>query len=387
MRPPVLVNDMPLYRGRAGVTIVLENIIQHWPADNDLQPVGFLSRWNKARWPDRPRLAETLTPLTLTPLKDLRRPDRRLPLTARHVVRSAHEAAFALDSRLRAYSAYWEPNFLAIPSGLPTVTTLHDISVLDHPQWHPADRVSAWESRLKRAINVTASWMVPTDFSIQRMTTVLGIPRERIEFIPLAARPLPFPKPDEGPAALEKAGLPHRYLVVFGTIEPRKGIDIVLDAWAAQPDSVRAACRLIVAGAPGWGSRSFWNKIVDHPVAGDVLATGYVTDTQAALLLWGARATLLGSRYEGFGLPILESMACGTPVVCSDIPAYREVAGDAAARVDPDDADGWVSAIRNAVDSPEWVAPLIKAGYEQEKRFSWKQTADRLVAAIDAAAR
>ena len=387
MIPPVLVNDMPLYRGRAGVTIVLENIIQHWPAEHDLQPVGFLSRWNRGRWPDRPRPAEALTPLTLTPLKDLRRPNRRLPSAARRVVRGAHEAAFALDSRLRGYSACWEPNFLAIPSGLPTVSTMHDLSVLEHPEWHPADRVNAWESRLARAIQVTASWMVPADFTIQRMMTVLGIPRDRIEFIPLAARPLPYPAPDETPAALDTAGLPQRYLVLFGTIEPRKGIDIVLDAWAAQPASVRDACRLIVAGAPGWGGTSFWNTIVDHPVAGEVLATGYVTDTQAALLLAGARATLLGSRYEGFGLPILESMACGTPVVCSDIPAYREVAGDAAARIDPDDADGWVSAIRHAVDSPEWAAPLIEAGYEQEKRFSWTQTADRLVAVIDAAMR
>jgi alpha-1,3-rhamnosyl/mannosyltransferase len=240
---------------------------------------------------------------------------------------------------------------------------------------------------MKRTMSTTASWLVPTDFSVQRMTTVLGIPRERIEFIPLAARPLPYPAPDGLPAALDKAGLPRQYLVVFGTIEPRKGIDIILDAWAAQPRSVRDACTMIVAGAPGWGSREFWHRIVSHPVAGEVLATGYVTDTQAAVLLAGARATLLGSRYEGFGLPILESMACGTPVVCSDIPPYREVGGDATARIDPDDGDGWISTLRHAVETPEWSAPLIEAGYEQEQRFSWKQAAERTAAAIDAVAR
>jgi len=171
------------------------------------------------------------------------------------------------------------------------------------------------------------------------------------------------------------AQLPDRYILHLGALEPRKNLGVLLDAYAALPGQIRTNCRLVLAGPIGWGERSFWAELRDHPVAAQVLATGRVGDEDVGLLLAGATALVAPSRYEGFGLPLLEAMACGTPVLCSTAEAFKEIADNAAEMIHPDDIHGWTSAIRRAVEEPGWLAGMTAAGRRRSEKYSWEVTA------------
>ncbi len=376
----VLVNDECRFGHGAGVALYLENVVRHWPAESPLRPRGFVTHCvlRKSGWPERP--APRRSGLRACPLRELAPPRGSrggVPLFLRRPARALYGRMLALESRRRRYALAFEPNHLAVACARPVVTAIHDLSVIDHPEWHPADRVRRWERALDLSIAVTTRFITDSEFTRDRMSARLGIAAERIEVIPLAPRPLPYPGAALVAERLRAAGLPARYLLHLGTVEPRKNIPLLLDAWAELPAVLRARASLLLAGAPGWGGAVFWRQLREHPAAAQVLATGYVSDPDAALLLAGAQALLVPSRYEGFGLPILEAMQCGSPVVCSDIPVFREVGAEAAAFVPAGDPDAWRRALERAVGDETWRARAAAAGREQAARFRWLETARR----------
>lgn len=367
----VLVNDRYLYRPGAGVVTYLRNLLAHWPEDAAAQPVGFCAR----KRPPAPSSRTSATTLRLRPLRNIRPavdagPVRRW--VQRRLLR-------AYDRRLHAerasgdYAAYFEPGHLAVPCDGPTVATMHDLSVLDCPQWHPPHRAAYWQECLETAVASTDCWIAVSAFTKHRMVERLGIATGRIEVIPLAPRPLP--QAGDPTALQDQRGLPETYLLHLGALEPRKNLHALLDAWAATPGP--GGAKLIFAGPTGWGSRDYWKSLRQHPAAESVLATGPISDDLVALLLAGARAVLAPSHYEGFGLPIVEAMAAGTPVVCSTAEAFAEVAGDAADFVDPADTNGWAQAIERACTDDDWRAQRRQAGLARASRFSWHETARR----------
>ncbi|HAU36189.1 MAG TPA: hypothetical protein DCX07_00545, partial [Phycisphaerales bacterium] len=113
----------------------------------------------------------------------------------------------------------------------------------------------------------------------------------------------PPPAPARAAQAAREAGLPRRFLLHLGTLEPRKNLVTLLDAWSLLPEDFRREVRLVLAGGVGWGAGVFWSELVNHPAAGEVLVSGYVSDADAAMLLSAALAVIVPSRYEGFGLP------------------------------------------------------------------------------------
>jgi len=290
-------------------------------------------------------------------------------------MQKAYNLAMTAHCRRKRYCAYWEPNHLAARCNGPTVTTILDLSVLEHPRWHPSDRVAQWRADLARSIGNTDAFIAISEFTKSRMVNLLRIDAERITAAPLAGRPLPYPRVDSLDLARARAGLPETYLLHLGTLEPRKNLAVLLDAYRRLPTKMRHRCPLILAGGAGWGEPAFWTRLLTHPVADEVLATGYVSDPAAAILLAGATAVMVPSLYEGFGLPILEAMACSAPVVCSTAKAFVEVAGDAAAMCDPSDTGAWTRAMRRAIEDDDWRRKAGAAGAERAKQFSWRRTA------------
>ena len=374
----ILVNDRCLHHGGTGVSVYLRNVLDHWPEDSGLHPVGFCTDrsgfWRRAV----ASRGAVSGPMRLGPLSDSEPPARRsrsIPYWVRRWLLGRYNASFAREFRRGRYVACLEPNSLAVPTGGLTVTTMTDLSVMEHPEWHPPDRAAQWRANLERSLQATDHWIVYSEFVKRTMLDRLGIEADRITVIPLAARPLPFPPRDEVPRRLEAAGAPKRYLLHLGTLEPRKNLAVLLDAWARLAPGERQDCRLILAGPRGWGGAEYRARLMGHPAAGEVLATGYVSDAYAALLLAGATAVLVPSFYEGFGLPPLEAMACGTPVVCSTAEALRELVGDAADLVPPDDVDGWASAMSRAIRDESWRADRRRLGLARAASFSWHRTA------------
>jgi len=375
----VLVNDRCLYRGGAGISVYIRNVLHHWPENSSIKPVCYCTGYRNLITAGIRSLRTRSAPFRLRPLRDAIARGRavlRAPYLIRRPLHAAYTRSFAKAFRRDGYAACFEPNHIAAPSLDPTVTSVFDLSVLEHPQWHPRDRVLYWERTLQGSLRGTRAWIAPSQFTRDRMISILDLAPESIAVIPLAARDLPCPHPEQLPQLKQVRSLPSDYILHLGTIEPRKNLLVLLDAYAALPDRIRSHCKLILAGALGWGGKSFWKAMREHPVSGEVLATGYVGDADAALLLAGATAVVSPSRYEGgFILPLMEATACATPVICSTAEAFRELAAGALEMIDPDDIPAWTGALRRAFEDPHWREETVTAAQLRTRPFSWDRTA------------
>ena len=228
----------------------------------------------------------------------------------------------------------------------PTVVTVHDLAVLRHPEAFPA-----WTRRyvprvVPSVLRAAASVIAVSEFTAGEVETLVGIPREKIQVVPNAVDHAVF-TPD-GPRTEGD------YVLAVGTLEPRKNLARTIAATA------RLGVELRVAGPPGWGGV---DRRGDH-----VRWLGYVDDAELAALYRGARCFVYPSLYEGFGIPVLEAMACGAPVVTSRGGACEEIAGGAATLVDPLDVASIAAGIEAAVPG---------GGVERARTFTWDETARR----------
>ena len=234
-------------------------------------------------------------------------------------------------------------------SRVPVVLTVHDLAVLRHPE--AFNRWTRTYSRhlVPKVARAARRIIAGSEFTKRELVELLGIPEARIRAVPYAADEAFVPA---GPSAEGE------YVLAVGTLEPRKNLSRLIEAVG------RSGLELWVAGARGWG---------DVPVAGNgVRWLGEVPDAELARLMRGARCLAYPSLYEGFGIPVLEGMACGTPVVTSAGGATEEVAGDAAVLVDPRDPASIAAGIEQA-DARR--SELRALGLERARRFSWRATA------------
>ena len=186
-----------------------------------------------------------------------------------------------------------------------------------------------------------------------------------------------FDLPADAPARRRALDLPPGgFFQSVATLEPRKGLDVLVDALA---DAAAPRLPLLVAGQPGWGGIDLAALCARRGLdPRRVRALGRVADADLAVLYRDATALVVPSRSEGFGLPVLEAMAAGLPVVCSDVPALREVGGGAVVLVPPGDPTALAGALTELADGPELRQRLSAAGRRRAQDFSWQRAARRL---------
>jgi alpha-1,3-rhamnosyl/mannosyltransferase len=294
----------------------------------------------------------------------------------RRAGRTAQIAAFRTVCRRRRYDLYHEPNFIPLPAECPIITTLHDLSVLLHPEWHPADRVAYYELHFRRALDTSVHFLTVSDFCRQEVIRTLGIPPERVTRVYNGFRPGLGPLPaDRVRPVLDRLGLPPRYLLYLGTIEPRKNILLLLQAYCALPAAIRADWPLVLVGGWGWNAGPVADYLHAVGRARGVLHLGYLADEHLAAVYNGARALLYPSLYEGFGLPPLEMMACGGAVLASTAGALVETVGGQAHLVPPDDVDGWRRAMLRVVGDDDWWQALRAGARGRARPFTWDRCA------------
>jgi glycosyltransferase involved in cell wall biosynthesis len=240
------------------------------------------------------------------------------------------------------------------PPSLPLVVTVHDLAILRHP-----DTFNPWTRRYSRycvpRVARAASMVIAvSEFTRRELIELLRLPEQRIRVVPNGVAEVFRP---QGPAETGE------YVLAVGTLEPRKNLERLAEA------ARRLRLELRVAGARGWGR-------VRLPQEG-VRLLGEVSDDELAALYRGALCLAYPSLYEGFGLPILEAMACGTPVVTSAGGATEEVAGGAAVLVDPRDVDSIARGLEEALARRE---ELRRRGLERAKGFTWQRTASATAA-------
>lgn len=259
-----------------------------------------------------------------------------------------------------------------------SVATFHDVSVFSHPATHRRDRVRFMRREIALALRRLSMIITVSEFSRREIATHLDWPIERIRVTPLACSPR-F-RPRAGDAAIERLrawGLqPGRYCLCVCTVEPRKNLDGLLDAYARLPRATRARFPLVLAGYRGWNSDAIHRRMRRAADEGWLTYLGYVDDQALPSLVAAAALFVYPSLYEGFGLPVLEAMASGVPVVCSDASSLPEVAGDAAALRSPQDVEGWTLAIGQGLEDDLWRSSAIERGLRRASAFSWDRCAE-----------
>ena len=290
--------------------------------------------------------------------------------------RSAHYLGFASGLRRHRIELYHEPNYVPLSYDVPVVITIHDLSWIGFPQAHPADRVRWLEQSLPKAIDRAHAILVDSDFIRNEVLTTFGVDTERVRTAHLGVAPR-FRPHDAGQTAadLRRFGLVHgHYILTVGTLEPRKNLRHMLESYALLPEPLRERFPLVIAGARGWRSSGLVTqirRINDRHVR----FLGHVDRTALPHLYAGAALFAFPSLYEGFGLPPLEAMASGTPVVVSNRASLPEVVGDAGATMDSYDPVQAASVMRELLEDPARRATMSKRGLARAARFTWQACA------------
>jgi alpha-1,3-rhamnosyl/mannosyltransferase len=266
------------------------------------------------------------------------------------------------------------PSPLAPPRAqVPVVVTVNDVMTFDRPEWFTKANVIQQRLVLRAVLRNAARVIVPSRFSADRVADVAGIPAERIAVIPYGVDARFSPgEPDA--AALRRLGVERPYVLTVGALQPRKNIEGVLTAF----ERLTTPHRLVVAGGRGWGDEGLVRRA--EALGPRAVLTGHVEDDELVALYRGADAFVFPSRYEGFGFPPLEAMACGTAVVASDRTSVPEVVGDAALTVSPDDPAAVAAALERVLGDPAERERLRANGLERAREFSWRRCAEATAA-------
>jgi glycosyltransferase involved in cell wall biosynthesis len=294
------------------------------------------------------------------------------------------EMASARDARrARADIVHYSDGIVPIVRHGRTVLAVHDLSAVRLWRSHPARRWARIPLVLASPL-LADLILVPSLATADELIRFTRAPASRIEVIPYA------PQRDIRPAAAgeiadvtARYGLqPHEYILVLGTIEPRKNHLRVIAAFERLADrrKIKDSIRLVIAGRPGWGASRVLEAIEASPVRDRIDRLGYVTGSDVSALMTGAGAAAYVSLYEGFGLPVVEAMACGAPTVTSNVSSMPEVAGDAAFLVDPFDTDGIARGLLDALTAGASDRAAIASGATaRAARFSWTRSAALVV--------
>ena len=270
-------------------------------------------------------------------------------------------------------------------SSFPVVLTIHDVSYERHPEWYPYRRDGLRRSFYRRSARRAAHVLTDSEFSAGEIAAAYQIPRERITVAPLGVSNGFAPG---GAVAPLPAGLTTPFLLHVGDLHERRNLEIVVRATLeAQRRLGMPQLSLVLAGLDrGVGDRlRALARDGNSPEA--VVCLGTVTEAQLLTLYRSAAALVYPSRYEGFGLPVLEAMACGTPVIASRAASIPEVLGDAGVLLDPDDEPAWAEAIARVIDDETHRGRMRSAGLARAAGFTWARTASITLEAYRGAAR
>ena len=266
-----------------------------------------------------------------------------------------------------------------------SVVTIHDLGYLHFPRAHrPLDRLYL---DLSTRFNARAAAHVIADSQATKRDLVerYGVEPSKISVIypgydEEAFQPLREREAIE--AVKTRYGIAGDYILFVGTIQPRKNLVRLMEAFSLLKRQA-ADLQLVIAGKKGWLYEAIFRRVRELGLEGRVVFTGYVAEEDLPALFSGARLFVFPSLYEGFGLPVLEAMACGVPVVCSNASSLPEVAGDAALLFDPLDVEGMAAAMERVLGDERLRAELVERGLKRAREFSWEKCARQTLAVLE----
>ena len=302
----------------------------------------------------------------------------RLARLAKQTGKAAAQAYFTAYTTAQKFDLYHEPNYIPFRSSLPTVITAHDLSVLLHPEWHPAERVAIHESKFRSAVERAAHVITGSETVRRELLAAIPLNPDKVTAVYYGIgeefRPLPQAELD---AVRQRLKLPERFLLYVGAVEPRKNLLVALRAFVDLPAAVRERCPLVLAGPWAWKAADVAEFFRDRAVPAGARHLGYVSDADRVALYNAATALVYPSRYEGFGLPPVEMLACGGGVLAGTAKAVMEAVGRHGHFIDPDDVVGWREAMRAVAMEEDFLTSTRRGGIEHARQFTWTRTAER----------
>ncbi len=297
--------------------------------------------------------------------------------SARLLYRAMARRGFAMSVGSQQLDLFHAFNFRPLSDpGVPVLPVVYDLSTFRYPGFHPPDRVR-WLENLGGTIGRAAMVQTISQFSKREIASIFGFPPEKIFVAPPAAAPAFAPmgfeatEPDLAAFDLKHGG----FFLAVGTLEPRKNIGTLIAAYARLSPSERSRFPLVVAGGSGWGDLNLPTQAEAFRSDGTLRFLEGVPNPQLRSLYEGARLLLMPSIYEGFGMPVVEAFACGTPVAHSAGTAMDEISDGLAKTVPALDIDGWTELLRQAMEGSDHVDPVLRERrIAAARRFDWQQS-------------
>ncbi len=286
-------------------------------------------------------------------------------------------ARFRMHSKRLRDFIYHEPSFILKPHAGISIATIHDLSFVYYPEFHPAARAKWLSEQLPRTLARADFLITDSERVRQELIADFSVPESRVRSIPLGAgeqfRPV---SSEQALPILEKYALQHgRYVLFLGTIEPRKGVDTLLQAWKGLPAAVRASHTLVLAGSVGWHAEDLLTQIREMRDRYAVRHLDFVAASDLPALYSRASAFVFPAVYEGFGLPVLEAMRCKVPVICTAQTSMADFAGDAAITFERGCSEQLSASIEYLLGDAEACRQYAEAGLTRAGTFSWSNCA------------
>ena len=274
---------------------------------------------------------------------------------------------------------YHEPNFILKQHPGPKVATIHDLSFIHYPQFHPAERVEWMMGGLDDTIARADMLLTVSELVREELIDRKGVAPDRVRAIHLGVDSCYHPRDtSQTQAVLDRHGLKHGgYLLFVGTLEPRKGVDLLLDAWTRLPLPLRTEFPLVLVGSSGWRNQDMLGRVRELELTHGLRWLQYVPNSDLPLLYAGAATFAYPSLYEGFGLPVLEAMASGVPVVCTAGTSMAEFAGEAPLLFEQGNVDELSDCLRRLLDDSSLRQQRSAVGHHLASDFTWQRFAAR----------
>ncbi len=284
---------------------------------------------------------------------------------------------------LRGYGDYLfhSPNFHLPRHPGPSVVTVHDLSYRLFPEYHPAARVRWMNSMVPESLQASDRIICVSAATRADVLREYGVAPDKAVVIPLGVDPGFRPRTaQETDAVLARHGLEYGgYFLCVATLEPRKNIEGLLDAYLALPAALRQRFPLVLGGGVGWHSEALLARLAAVEGSGQVRRLGYLPEAELMALYSGAMCFVYPSHYEGFGLPVLEAQASGVPVITSAVSSLPEVACESSLLLPPGDVDALRDALLRAAQDDRWRADCAASGLARAARFTWQQCVDQTI--------
>ncbi len=265
------------------------------------------------------------------------------------------------------------------------VITVHDLNFLLYPEFLTAESRRYYNGQIEWAVETADHIVADSHHTRKDLIERLAVDPDKVTTIHLAAGPVfqTTHSKEEISGTLAQYGLTSGYILFVGTLSPRKNVRMVLDAFELLVQEEAIETRLVLAGARGWLADDLLTSIADSAVGDRIDHLTGLTDRQMAHLYSAAGVLVMPSFYEGFGLPALEAMHCGCPVLASNRSSLPEVVGQAGVLLDPTDTGAWATAIKDVLQDSDQRRRLVGLGLEQARHFSWAKTAAATMAVYE----